>query len=93
MTKEAFKNAATKEFWSNESYQKGDPHLANGEYWSTPIREHMMKVLIDSRTQKAGEKLSNKPQPFGRKEKFYISIVFLHGKNPLHPGIELSSIS
>ena len=54
--KKAFKNAATEEFWAQECYKRGDPFLPAGEYWSTPIRDHMMKVLVD-RTQKAGDKL------------------------------------
>ena len=47
-----------------ESYQKGGNHLGAIEYWSTPIRDHMMKILVE-RTQKAGDKLIDKSLPFG----------------------------
>ena len=47
LMKETFKNAANKDFWAQESYQRGDPYLPAGEYWSTPIHDHMMKVLVD----------------------------------------------
>ena len=84
LMKEAFKNVANKDFWALESYQRGDPYLPAGEYWSTPIRDHMMKVLVD-RTQKAGDKLLDKSLPFGSKEKFDISHAYLHGRDPSSP--------
>ena len=80
LMKEAFKNVANKDFWA-QSYQREDPYLPAGEYWSTPIRDHMMKVLVD-RTQKAGDKLLDKSLPFGSKEKFDISHAYLHGRDP-----------
>ena len=44
LMKETFRNAANKDFWAQESYQRGDPYLPAGEYWSTPIPDHMMKI-------------------------------------------------
>ena len=84
LMKEHFKTDHSKEFWSMESYQKGDNHLGANEYWSTPIRDHMMKILVE-RTQKAGDKLIDKSLPFGPKEKFDISNAFLHSKETSAP--------
>ena len=62
LMKEQSKNDESKEFWSVESYQQGDNHQGANEYWSTPIRDHMLKILVD-RTQKVGDIVIDKSIP------------------------------
>ena len=64
--------------------EEEDNDLGANEYWSTPIRDHMLKFLVE-RTQKAGKKLIDKSLPFGPNDKFDTSNAFLHGKENSAP--------